>query len=204
MGEFSTSSVGEARLTIREHGAYMTHNGHWRIDTNDFCLSANFSNAVGEFTDVAPAAVTEARRRYPELCRLEDKIWEDSQPTGLNGFLGRGIEAREQSLIVYRNTKDGRLLYDRRYVPVLDPKTGKYSRIPMPRIIPVPRGYTLFIVEHTHPFTWGFGTLPDRTMRGPSPADFVMARNNPQAFHVLQAKPPKGKPREFLYFGPRK
>lgn len=136
----------------------MTYNCHWTIDTDDFCLSANFSNAAGEFTDFAPAAVTEARKRYPELSRLEDKIWEDSQPTGLNGI----------------------------------------------GIIPTPHGYTLFIVEHTHPFTWGFGTLPDRTMRGPSPADFVMARNNPHAFHVLQAKPPRGKPREFLYFGARK
>jgi hypothetical protein len=167
-------------------------------------LNAEFTNNRGvPFRDTIPKELAEARKNNPELGRLEDQIWKDSQGTLLNGFLGIGEKPKEQSLVVYINNKDGSLLYDRQYNSVFNPKTGEYSTIPLPKIVPAPEGYRLFLLEHTHPWVFSFG-VASGPVRGPSPADALWAKNNPGAYHAVQVQPPADYPKQIYYYGPKR
>lgn len=134
----------------------------------------------------APAELVALRAAHPELVKWEDQIWSKSLALG-----------KEVALIVFVNVETGTL---RPQMVLASDKNPNF--IPMPRTIVPPKGYSLVLVEHTHPFPYRFGVVPGY-MRGPSPGfDSGVMRENPGAFHVIQAVTPlQSVPRQWFYYG---
>jgi hypothetical protein len=176
-------------------------------------LSANFTNAGGPFTDEPPSDVTRLRKEHPELVAQEQALWERSFEKRKTFFgLLTQTKGRENALVVFQNVESGQLLFDTRYKGELNKKTGNYDRITFPRAgeMKVPQGYVLVLIEHSHPFNFSLcqpSCVGASYARGPSPADFDVARDYSQAFHVIHALGFKDTfietPPEFYYYGPR-
>lgn len=199
-GKFANGAQSSAMSFILMSGVKRLSEGG-EVETEG--LSEKHSNIAGDYDDQAPAELIALRKKYPELVRQEELIWLDSQATGI-GHLGYGdpnetgfmkyfgARTHEEALVVYQNINDGSLMYDRSYRPMLSPKTGDYSTINMPQILPVPDGYKLIIVEHTHPFGFNVGLQSGGYLKGPSGADFTHAQNHPGVIYVVQQGWPAG------------
>jgi hypothetical protein len=84
-----------------------------------------------------------------------------------------------------------------------DSQQGTYHNgIRIPDSLPVPAGYKLVMIEHTHPpFDMFFGGYE----RGPSAADLATAAKYPGAFSVIHSGIPwyANGGSEYYYYGPR-
>jgi hypothetical protein len=171
-------------------------------DTYEEGLSESFQNSAGEYTTDAPPEVIALRQTQPNFVTQEDQIWAASQPKGLLGSIF-GIGAQERSLIVYQNIADGSLKFDTHYVGTWNPDTGAYDRIRLPNDIPVPSGYRLLVIEHTHPFPFCMGCMRGGYARGPSEFDQTTAAHYPNTFSIIRALMPANLGNEFEYYGPK-
>jgi hypothetical protein len=78
-----------------------------------------------------------------------------------------------------------------------------------PNRLPVPAGHALVMIEHTHSFSFSIcqPTCPsDAYARGPSKRDYEIAREYPEAFHVIHGAGLSTmlgvqSPPEYIYYG---
>lgn len=161
------------------------------------------SKEGGGYTDSAPAELALLRRSHPELVAAEARLDNMSRPVTLwEKFWGIG---REAGFLAYASNSDPQaaLVIDYIY-SIMNPTTGYYDYIPAPEtgVFPEKLGYTLVVVEHSHPFPACFSTSclrPGGHAPWPSRGDRVLAATNPGAFFVVNRPGPS----DYYYFGSR-
>ncbi len=71
----------------------------------------------------------------------------------------------------------------------------------------IPRDYSFFVEEHTHPFSTAYVPFMRHLERGPSVGpnsdeSFAKLKGYNNAYHIVQGMDPRGS-REFFYYGDR-
>ena len=133
-------------------------------------LDTSFNSGVGNFQTNVPSDVTKIRAYKPSgLSVAEGKIWNESfdGPTTGSWLFDQllGIGWHEHALVGYYNDKTRD--YEYKFYK------GAFNTVTAP--LTAMEGYRIFIVEHTHPYSWN-DMLPFSFTRGPSPADWSYAQ----------------------------